>query len=297
MLQLNQLRCFVAVARELHFGRAAERLHMTQPPLSRQIQQLEHALGVSLLERNHRQVRLTPAGKAFLPEADHLLQMAETASLTARRATTGQVGTVRLGYVPGISCTLLPPMVASISRDFPDVNLDLRELSTHHQMDELRADRLDLGLVRLPWASGGFESCCLVREKFIAALPADHGLARRERLCIEDLHQQPMLMFHPAQGGYFYELLVRLFEARRVSPRYMQYARQTYSMLGLVSAGMGLALMPESNARLALAGVVFRPIELPEPVVAELHLIWRPLGSLDSPAIDALRAHLQRQGG
>lgn len=292
MIQINQVRCFVAVARELHFGRAAERLHMTQSPLSRQIQQLEHVLGVLLLERDHRQVRLTAAGKAFLPEADHLLQVAETASMTARRATTGHVGTVSLGYVPGISCTLLPPLVAAISRDFPDVGIDLRELSTHHQMDALRTDRLDLGLVRMPWAAGDFETQCLVREPFIAALPEGHALATREKLLIADLHRQPMLMFHPAQGGYFYELLVRLFESEKVSPRYMQYARQAYSMLGLVSAGMGLALMPASNARLGLAGVVFRPIELPPQAVAELHLIWRKVDPLDGPAVEALRLRI-----
>ncbi|RZA30590.1 MAG: hypothetical protein EOP02_01035 [Proteobacteria bacterium] len=147
-------------------------------------------------------------------------------------------------------------------------------------------------MVRMPWASGGFETCCLIREKFIAAIPAGHALAARQQLHIGDLHRQPMLMFHPAQGGYFYELLVRLFESEQVSPRYMQYARQAYSMLGLVSAGMGLALMPASNARLGLKGVVFRPIELPSQVVAELHLIWRKADPMDGPAIEAVRLRI-----
>ncbi|VTU33143.1 Hca operon transcriptional activator [Variovorax sp. PBS-H4] len=292
MIQFSQVRCFVAVAQELHFGRAAKRLHMTQPPLSRQIQQLEHALGVVLLERDRRQVRLTAAGRAFLPEADHLMRVAEAASLTAQRATSGTVGSVRLGYVPGISCTLLPPLVAALSRDFPDVDTDLRELSTHEQVDALRSDRLDLGLVRMPWARGEFDTCCLVREAFIAAVPAGHLLASRERLSIGDLHRQPMLMFHPAQGGYFYELLVRLFESEGVSPRYLQYARQAYSMIGLVSAGMGVALMPTSNAMLGLPGVVFLPIDLPTAPVAELHLIWRKIDPVDAPAVEAIRTRI-----
>jgi DNA-binding transcriptional LysR family regulator len=292
MIQLNQVRCFVTVAKELHFGRAAERLHMTQPPLSRQIQQLEQALGVLLMERDRRHVKLTPAGLAFLAEAEHLLEVAQTASAAARRAMSGETGLAILGYVPGISCTLLPPLMASISTRFPDVNVDLRELSTSEQIDALRNRRIDLGLMRMPGDTGDFDSALLMREPFIAALPAKHALARQKKITLQKLHHEPMVMYHPAQGGYFYELLVHVFKSAHVTPRYVQYARQTHSLLGLVRAGMGIALLPASSSVLSVPGVVYRPVALPEHAVSEIHLVWRKSESHNQPVIHALCEHI-----
>jgi len=289
MLQLNQVRCFVVLARELHFGRAAERLHMTQPPLSRQIQQLEHALGVPLFERNRRQVKLTAAGAAFLPQAEHLLQAADTAALTANRAMQGRLGAVAMGYVPGASCSLLPPLVAEITQALPDVQLDLRELSTNEQIDALRSRSIELGLIRMPFDSGEFATACVLREPFIAAVPQGHALAAKDALQTADLHRMPMVMFHPAQGGYFYELLVRVFHSVGVAPRYVQYVRQTHSLLGLVSGGLGIAVLPASTRRLSLPGVVFRPIELPAHAIAELHVVWRRGEETSRPAMEAVR--------
>ncbi|MEN9891155.1 MAG: hypothetical protein RLY78_1450 [Pseudomonadota bacterium] len=290
MLQFSQLRCFVAVAGERHFGRAAARLNMTQPPLSRQIQQLEHALGLQLLERGPHGVRLTPAGRAFLPEAERLLSAAVEAELTARRALRGELGTVRVGYVGGASFALLPQLVARARQQLPGVELLLRDMSSAEQFEALRAGRLDVGLVRPPIPDAGLERQLLVREPFVAVLPADHPLAARPQLTLQDLHEQPMVMYEPAQGGRLYELISSACQTAGVAPRPAQSVRQTYALLGLVAAGVGLALLQASATRLQMDGTVIRPITLPAQVVSELHLVWRARDADEHPAIARLVA-------
>ncbi|MDZ5457587.1 LysR family transcriptional regulator [Azohydromonas lata] len=273
--QFSQLRCFVAVATELHFGRAAQRLNMTQPPLSRQVQQLEHALGVRLLERGPHAVRLTPAGQAFLGEAQRVLEAAQSAALAARRADTGEEGSIALGYVAGASFSVLPKLVAAASAQLPRVQIVLRDLSSSEQLEALRTGRLDAGIVRPPVALADFDSLSLLREPFAAALPAGHRLASRRRLRLQDLDGENLVMYEPGQGGRMYELLTSVFHTAGITPHCVQQVRQTYCMLGLVASGVGLALLQRSASQVSMAGVVMRPVELPAHAVSELCLVWR----------------------
>jgi DNA-binding transcriptional LysR family regulator len=285
MLQLGQLRCFVVVAAERHFGRAAARLNMTQPPLSRQIQQLEHALGVRLLDRGPHAVRLTPAGQAFLPEAERLLEASLAAALVAQRAMTGERGSLRLGYVGGASFSLLPRIVAAASEQLPGVDIVLRDLSSAEQLEALRTRRIDVGIIRPPIAGADLDSACVLREPFVVAMPAGHALAARKRLALRDLDGQDLVMYEPGQGGRMYELLTGVFHTAGIAPRYVQYVRQTYSMLGLAAGGVGLALLQRSASNLSMAGAVMRPITLPAHVVSELHLVWRRNDAAEQPVV------------
>ncbi|APW39937.1 hypothetical protein RD110_24285 [Rhodoferax koreense] len=289
MFQLSQIRCFVVLANELHFGRAAVRLHMTQPPLSRQIQQLEAALGVQLLERTQRNVQLTPAGKAFLPEAEYLMQLSQSAASVARRAAQGEAGTVRLGYVAGASFGFMPRIVAAANKQLPGLDIVLRDLSTTEQFEALRSGRLDVGITRSPADHADLRSASVLREPFVAALPAAHPLAARRKLAIEALHGQDLIMYEPGQGGSMYELLTAAFHAARVAPRYVQHVRQTYCLMGLVGSGIGIALIQASAARLRMPGVAVRPIGLPAAAVSEFHLAWRAADEAANPAVERFR--------
>jgi DNA-binding transcriptional LysR family regulator len=290
MFQFSQLRCFSVLAAELHFGRAAVRLNMTQPPLSRQIQQLEHAVGARLFERGPHAVRLTAAGLAFLPEAERLIDAAHAAALTARRAMTGELGTVVLGYVAGASFSVLPRIVACAAVQLPDLQIVLRDMSSSEQLEALRSRRIDVGVVRPPVADRDVASLRLLREPFVAVVPQAHPLAARDRLAVADLQGQALVMYEPGQGGRMHELLSSVFHTAGVVPRVVQQVRQTYSLLGLVASGLGLALLPRSATVLSMPGAVMRPIDLPDHAVSELALVWRRADAEERPAIARLVA-------
>jgi len=287
MFELSQLRQFVAVAEELHFGRAAARLNMTQPPLSRQIQLLEHALRVRLLDRTTRSVRLTSAGRAFLPEARRLLQHADGAGIAARRAARGDAGSVAIGFISAATYGFLPRIVSLARAELPDVDLNLKEMQSVEQIEELTSGRIDLGMVRLPPDRRGIEAARVVREPFVLALPRDHKLASRRRLSPRALHGERFIMYAPAEGPGFYELLLGLFRSAAITPDYVQHIGRTHTILALVGTGMGLALVPESAQNLHFDGIVFRPMELGSGVAAELYAVWRP--DSENAALPAIR--------
>lgn len=274
MFQLIQLRCFVAVATELHFGKAAQRLNMTQSPLSRQIQALEHDLGVLLIARTRRSVQLTPAGRAFLPEAEDILLRCEAAALTARRTVRGEAGSISLGFISAARFKVLPEIVSGAYRTFENVDLVLKEMSTPEQKEALLSNRLHLGLIRPDKVHAGIETTCVLRDPFTLALPVGHPLAQREHLTLRDLDRQPFIMYSPSEGRYSFELLSGLFRAAGIEPHYVQYLYQTHTILSLVNIGMGIALVPSTAQHLPSEQVVFKPIEL-GGAHAELHLAWR----------------------
>ncbi|MBD0685767.1 LysR family transcriptional regulator [Pseudomonas sp. PSB18] len=286
MFELAQLRCFTTVATELNFRRAAERLNMTQPPLSRQIQLLEHHLGVELFTRSTRSVALTAAGRAFFIEAQNLLEQAQQAATAARRFAQGDIGSVTISFVGSAVYEFLPKVIAEARLKQPQVKIVLSEMNTYQQHEALRARRIDLGIVRSPLLETGYATECLVREPFVLAVPASHPLARTESVSVQDLDGEPFLMYSHSAYPPFNELLTGMLRSARVAPQFVQWLGSSLTILALVNAGMGLALVPRCATSVVFKQVVFREIDLGEGVQSELHLVWRE--DNDNPAFTML---------
>ncbi|MEV0087477.1 LysR substrate-binding domain-containing protein [Saccharopolyspora sp. NPDC050642] len=288
MFTLSQLESFVAVAETLHYGRAAERLSMTQPPLSRRIQLLERELDVELFDRAGRAVRLTAAGRAFLGDARRILGLSEQATLSVRRVPAGEIGTVALGFTASSAHSVLDAVVGAIRTRLPGVDLVLRERVSGIQLEELRSGELDLGLVRPPVPGTGLEHCPLHQEALLAAIPAGHPLAAPGRvLHVRDLDGQPFVMYSPTEARYFHEVLVGVFRSAGVAPRYVHHLTQVHTILALVRAGLGLALVPQAAEALGLDGVALRPVAGIDGEPVELVAAWR--ANDDNPALHAVR--------
>jgi DNA-binding transcriptional LysR family regulator len=284
LFELSQLRCFVAAAEELHFGRAAARLNMTQPPLSRQIQILERVIGVRLLERTSRVVRLTPAGRRFLPEARRILHLAESATLSSRRTAGGEAGSITIGFTASAAYSFLPQLIIAARARLPGVDLVLAEMVTAEQVEALEAHRIDVALLRPP-VRRGLEAVRVVREPLLAALPDGHRLAKGRLPALADLDGQPFVTYSPYEARYFYDLLAAIFGKAGVTPRYVQHMTNVHAILALVRAGLGIALVPAAAASLRFAGVTLRAIETRPARPVELFLAWSR-GS-DNPALQA----------
>ncbi|MFD2091009.1 LysR substrate-binding domain-containing protein [Blastococcus deserti] len=270
---LEQLRGFVAVADELHFGRAAARLKMTQPPLSRQIQKLERVVGAQLLERDNRRVALTAAGQVFLEEARRLLSLADTAPELARRVSSGSRGVVRIGFTAASTYGTLGRLIDEVGRGLPDIDLDLQEMVTREQIAGLLNEEIDLGLARPPFDAETFGSRLLLREALLVAVPTGHRLLDLGRDAVaRDLATEPVVMHSPTRARYFYDLVVSMVPA--ASGNAVHTVSQVLTMLWLVAAGRGIAFVPASAARLAIEGVHFVRLETPVPDPVELHLLW-----------------------
>ncbi|MEV4953546.1 LysR substrate-binding domain-containing protein [Paenarthrobacter nitroguajacolicus] len=291
MFTFDQLAGFIAVAEELHFGRAAERLKMTQPPLSRQIQKLEKSIGTALLERDNRKVQLTPAGLAFLEEARRLMSLAQRAPVTARRIATGRSGVLRVGFTAASGFSILGPLLEEIAEILPDVDVDLQELVTGEQIQGLLTGGLDLGLARPPFDREVFDSHLLYKESMVLAVPAGHRLAGLSRAIQDtDLQDEPLIMHSPTKATYFYDLVVRMLPIRHGNV--VHTVSQILTMVSLVAAKRGVAFVPHSATLLAIKGVEFLPLaalENEEPV--ELHAIWNR--NVVNPALRRLLQDLE----
>lgn len=270
---LDQLRGFVAVADELHFGRAADRLKMTQPPLSRQIQKLERAVGAQLLVRDNRRVVLTAAGRVFLVEARRLLALADAAPELARRVSSGSSGLVRIGFTAASTYGVLGHLLNRLSAELPDLDVDLAEMVTREQVAGLLNEEVDLGLARPPFDHSTFGSRLLHREAMLVAAPAGHrllGLGRE--VTAEDVAAEPVVMHSPTRARYFYDLVVGAVPIAHENT--VHTVSQVLTMLWLVAAGRGIAFVPESAARLTIEGVGFVRLATAVPEPVELHLLW-----------------------
>jgi DNA-binding transcriptional LysR family regulator len=273
MFTFDQLAGFVAVAEELHFGRAAERLNMTQPPLSRQIQKLEKTVGAELLERDNRKVELTPAGRAFLDEARRLMALAERAPVTARRIASGRSGLLRIGFTAASGFSILGPLLEEITEILPDVDIDLQELVTGEQIMGLQTGELDLGLARPPFDNKIFDSHLLYREAMVLAVPSGHRLAGLDReITNEDLKDEPLIMHSPTQARYFYDLVVRMIPIQHANV--VHTVSQILTMVSLVAAKRGVAFVPHSATLLGIQSVHFLPLQSSVNDPVELHAIW-----------------------
>ena len=274
MVSFAQIRVFAAIAEELHFGRAAKRLNLTQPPLSRHLHMLEDELGVQLLERTSRSVRLTASGRAFLAEARSLLQQRENAIKVARQASARKGGAVTIGFVGATSYGYLPWLAGRIRTEMAEVEVTFEEMASREQLKAIRSGQIDFGLVRPLQVSEPVRSMRVHREGLVMALPHAHPLALRKRPELRQIEGEPFIMY--SQGGpYMRALLASAFEANDVRPRIVQQMSQAQSILSLVSAGIGIAIVPDDARNAAFDNIVFRPVRLGPTVFAELHGIWR----------------------
>ncbi|MEU4448966.1 LysR substrate-binding domain-containing protein [Actinosynnema sp. NPDC050801] len=270
---LEQLRGFVAVAEELHFSRAAARLAMTQPPLSRQIQKLERAVDAQLLVRDNRRVTLTTAGEVFLVEARRLLSLAETAPELARRVSSGSSGVIRVGFTAAATYGILGRLLDEVAGQLPDVDVELAEMVTREQVAGLVNEEVDLGLGRPPFDDSTFGSRLLYREGLLVAVPGGHHLSALDRdATADDVVREPVIMHSATKARYFYDLVVRTVP---IAPENTVHTvSQVLTMLWLVAAGRGVAFVPESAARLRIDGVDFVRLETAVAKPVELHLVW-----------------------
>lgn len=284
MFELSQLRCFVAVAEEQHFRRAAARLNMSQPPLSRQIQQLEHELEVALIDRSTRVVRLTAAGRMFLLEAKRILRLSEEAKLAAKRVARGDGGTMTLGFIPAASYAVLPRLVSFTSGEMPHVSIILKEMVTADQVDALLANRIDIGILRMPIDRRGLEAVCVRRDQFMVAFSTTHRFASiGQEPSIGDLDREAFIMYAPIESRYHYDLVSGILRNANIAPSFIQYAREIHTMLALVGAGLGVALVPESACSFNCTGVTLRPIRMNPETYSEFTLVWKKHS--DNPAV------------
>jgi DNA-binding transcriptional LysR family regulator len=275
MFDLNQLRCFVTVAEELHFGRAAARLNMTQPPLSRQIQVLEHIIDAPLLERTSRSVRLTPAGRSFLPEAKRILKLADSASQAARRIAMGKIGSLKIGFTAAAAYGFLPELIAACRARLPEVDFSLKEMVSGDQLEALVSGQIDAGFLRPPITRPELATQRVVAEPLLAAIPASYPLASAETVSVKDFGDQPFIMYSPYEARYFHDLLVALFARTDTRPCYVQHLSQIHSILAMVRAGLGVSIVPAAAASLRIAEVELRPLRLRARTPVELFMVWR----------------------
>jgi DNA-binding transcriptional LysR family regulator len=303
-MELRHLRYFVAVAEELHFGRAAERLHIAQPPLSRQIRDLEREVGTPLFERVPRGVELTAAGRAFLPEARLTLAQAERAQRTALRAARGEIGRLRVGFVEAATYSgILPDVLAFFRMHLPDIGLSLFEMDSLQQGEAFRDGRIDVGVLHSPPADAArwLRVEPVFSDPLVAALPHSHRLAAagaRGTIALADLAGEPFVTVPRSVNPPLYDEVIANCRAAGFSPRVVQEAVGWHTLTGLVAAGLGVALVPRSLARLRRPGVAFRavrdlPVELP------MAAVWRQgdASPVRERFVTALRAIARARGG
>jgi DNA-binding transcriptional LysR family regulator len=260
-MELRQLRYFVAVAEELHFRRAAARLHISQPPLSQQIAALEKELGVRLLARTRRRVELTLAGESFLRDARAMLTELDVASTKARAIEAGQAGMLRVTFVGSALLSIVPTTVQRFRRSRPGVEVEVRERSTVEQLRALDIGIADVALVRPPIEPHPeLRTELVMRERTVAAVPGDHALAALKRIPLRRLAAEPLVLFPRLQAPGFHDLLIGQLAATGVAPQVVQYAPEMLTIIGLVAAGIGVSPVPASVAALSVPGVEYRPL-------------------------------------
>lgn len=293
-MELRPLRQFVAVAEELHFGRAAQRLHMTQPPLTLAVQALEATLGLRLLERTRRSVALTPAGHALLQHARRLLAAADELPALVRAAAEGFSGQLRLAFVSSIAYGPLPGWLRGFRQEHPDVQLQLREATLDVQLQAFDADEIDAGFVlHAPGAAPpGFGAWRALVEPLVLALPEGHALARAPRPRLAELLQQPLVIFPRDIAPSLFDAVLAAYRERGATPHIAQEAIQMQTIVNLVSAGMGVAWVPSSVTLLQRPGVVYR--RMPQAALqSETSLVWREPAP---PVVQRFVEHVRRAG-
>lgn len=274
-IELRHLRYFAAVAEELHFGRAAERLKISQPPLSMQIRDLEAMIGCQLLHRTQRKVSLTKAGEVFLIEAKQILHRVENAALLAGRAARGELGNLSVGFVSIANYSVLPPLLREFRTRAPQVQLSLVESTTDRLINDLLDGRIDVGFVLAPVEVDLLEYKPLHREALLAAFPANHPLAQsRGMVKIAALADSAFVLFPRPLAPRLHDDIVMYCRNAGFSPNVSQEAVQMQTIVSLISAGLGIGLIPASLEHLKRTGVVYKKLQERSPIT-EVGLAWR----------------------
>ncbi|GAB4386780.1 MAG: LysR family transcriptional regulator [Elainellaceae cyanobacterium] len=273
-MELHDLRYFVAVAEDLHFGRAAERLHMTQPALSRQIQALEAELDVQLFQRTKRSVKLTIAGQTFFEEAKQILCHTEQAIQTTRRVARGEVGQLRLSFTASALRSFLPETVRVFRDRYPDVQLTMNERCTNDQVIALQNHQTDIGFLYLPVNEKWLALKPIAEEVWLVALPRKHPLADQKQLTLSALARESFILHPRQEGPAFYNQIVRLCEQAGFYPNVVQEVETSQTRVGLVAAGMGITLVPEHLQTIGDTEVIYRRLSGSAPKL-ELAIAYR----------------------
>ncbi|HEY9630742.1 MAG TPA: LysR family transcriptional regulator [Coleofasciculaceae cyanobacterium] len=274
MIELRHLRYFMMVAEELHFGRAAERLHMAQPPLSHQIRQLETELGFQLFYRTKRSVILTDAGQVFWGECRKIFWQLEQAVRTGQQVSRGELGQLAIAFVSSAAYSVLPQILRSFRSTVPQVSIELHELTTDQQVQWLREGRIDVGFVRPPIEDETFGCTTIFQEPLVVALPKAHALALQSQVALSTLAGESFILFPRLLAPGLYDQIISLCQQGGFSPNVVQEAIQMQTIISLVAAEMGVAIVPISLQNLQRTGVVYRPLVEVTPKAA-IAVVWR----------------------
>lgn len=274
-MELRQIKYFIAVAEELHFGKAAQRCHIAQPPLSQQIKRLEEELEVQLLERTSRRVSLTPEGEEFLVRCRDIQARLTEAVACIQDMAQGLEGMLRIGFIGPASLSQLPMAIRAFREANPNIRLDFSAKSTTEQLPILRSDRLDIAFVRLfGHDTTGLKSMLFLREPYVLAIPDGHHFAAKERIDIRDLEGEPLIFNQRIAQPALYRSLIGSFHKAGFMPNIVQEVNTEQSTVALVSTGLGVALVPASSAKDKRSGVSFKPLDgdLPQ---WEITALWK----------------------
>jgi DNA-binding transcriptional LysR family regulator len=297
-VELRHLRYFVAVAEERHFGRAAERLHIAQPPLSQQIRRLEAELGVTLLHRTTRRVEVAPAGEVLLVRAREILAAVDGATEDTRRAARGEFGALAVGFTGSATYELLPKLAAALRRALPGVALNLRgELLTPAQVASLLDGTLDLGLLRPPVRERELAVEVVRREPLVAVLPEAHPLATADAVPLEELKGEPFVVYPSHFRSVVHDAVEETCEAHGFLPRVALEVSETATLVSFVAAGLGVSLVPESVRHMTVRGAVYRPLA-GDAATVELAVAWRRDNdtAVLARALEVVRSDLRSRG-
>ena len=273
-MEFRHLRYFLVLAEELHFGRAARRLSISQPPLSLNIQQLEQSVGARLFHRNSKEVRLTAAGQAFVAKARSLLEQASEAAHHARAVERGLQGRLRVGFVGAMLYRGLPQLLRQFQLSHPMIQLVLQELNSQDQLIELAHGQLDAGFVHTTRMPREMSHLLFASEPFVCCLPSTHRLARQTRIDLADLQDDAFVLFSRAASPDYYERVLSVCTEAGFTPEVRHQVRHWLSVVSLVSQGLGVALVPAALARSAIQGARFVPLKK-QQTSSEAYCVWK----------------------
>lgn len=268
-MELRHLRYFVAVAEELHFGNAAKKLHIAQPPLSQQIKDLEDELKVKLFYRTKRQVLLTDSGKVFLKDATQILEASEKAKQNITRTIKGEAGSLAIAFVVSATYSVLPDILKEYHQRFPGIELSLHEMKPYEQILGIKEKRIDVGFLRTPINDNSIETMLLAKEPFVVAMSSNHAKAKLKNIQLNDLKDENFIMFPPRHGPGLYHLTMDLFKKGNIIPKVKYEVDHIQAILALVSSGLGIAFIPLSMSTLMKKRVTYKEL-YPNKALVEL---------------------------